>query len=308
MAKRRKQRKRGKQASYASTITFLVLVAVIAWFFQDNQPGDSKKATTQQSATTTSVGSSSSTVSTESNSVVNTGAVDYGNVDDVHPNESLASSVLTDTVKANLAANAVHFNGTGAFILNNDDSDLDPNVSSAMYVNLSPVDNLQRPGVANALLTKSARQYKNRVTTGNASKIEPVGWQQLKIGGRYQYLYNRGHSIGYAIAGSVSGFDASEANIQNITTQTAWANQASNGDVNNTGQNYYEGLVRKALDQNKRLRYQVTPVYDGDDLVPAGSHIQAKSTDGTLNFNVFVPNVQPGVAIDYTNGSAKVVN
>ena len=119
-------------------------------------------------------------------------------------------------------------------------------------------------------------------------------------------LYNRGHSIGYALAGSVRGFDASEANPQNITAQTAWANQASNGNDSNTGQNYYETQVRRAQDSRKTVRYRVTPVYDGDNLVPSGSHLEAKSSDGSLEFNVFVPNVEPGVVINYSTGYAKV--
>jgi DNA-entry nuclease len=244
---------------------------------------------------------------TKSVAVAVNGQIDYGTVSDEHPTNSLASSVLSDTVKTQLKTKTISFNGAGAFILNNNQTSLKANVSSQMYVSLAQVDNLGRPGVANALLTKSARQYQSRSDTGNDAKITPVGWHQLEIGGRYQYLYNRGHSIGYAIAGKVRGFDASEANQANISTQTAWANQASNGDNQNTGQNYYETLVRRALDQNKRVRYRVTPIYAGDNLVPAGTQLEAKSTDGALMFNVFVPNVQPGVAIDYASGVAKAV-
>ncbi len=239
-------------------------------------------------------------------SVKSDAKVNYGSTSDEHPNESLASSVLTANVVKQLGTNSVRFNGNGAFILNDNKTDLNAKVSSAPYVQLAKQDSLGRASVANALLTKASRQYQSRDQTGNSRQMQPVGWHQLSIGGNYKMLYNRGHSIGYALAGSVRGFDASEANPQNITAQTAWANQASNGNDSNTGQNYYETQVRRAQDNRKTVRYRVTPVYDGDNLVPSGSHLEAKSSDGSLEFNVFVPNVEPGVVINYSTGYAKV--
>ncbi|MCS9992450.1 DNA/RNA non-specific endonuclease [Weissella confusa] len=239
-------------------------------------------------------------------SVKSDAKVNYGSTSDEHPNESLASSVLTANVVKQLGTNSVRFNGNGAFILNDNKTDLNAKVSSAPYVQLAKQDSLGRAGVANALLTKASRQYQSRDQTGNSRQMQPVGWHQLSIGGNYKMLYNRGNSIGYALAGSVRGFDASEANPQNITAQTAWANQASNGNDSNTGQNYYETQVRRAQDNRKTVRYRVTPVYDGDNLVPSGSYLEAKSSDGSLEFNVFVPNVEPGVVINYSTGYAKV--
>lgn len=232
--------------------------------------------------------------------------IDVGKISDKSPNEVLANSVMTEGVKDQLR-NKIEFNGHGAFIVADNKTDLDANVTSAPYVDLAEVDSKNRAGQANALLSKSSRQYKDRRATGNSNTIEPSGWNQKKIA-KGRVLYNRGHSIGYALAGSIKGFNASEANVRNITTQTAWANQASNNDEQNTGQNYYEGLVRKALDTKTgiRIRYRVTPIYDGDNLVPSGNHIEAKSNDGSLEFNVFVPNVQPGVQINYSDGSSQI--
>lgn len=233
--------------------------------------------------------------------------VSYGTVTDTHPSESLAKTVLTDDVVKQLNANKVSFNKTGAYIVNDNQTNLNAQVNVAPYVQLAQQDSLGRPGVANAFLNRTSRQYQSRSETGNSRTIEPVGWQQATIGGRYNTLYNRGHLIGYVLAGSIKSFDPSEANPQNIATQTAWANQASNGNSENTGQNYYETLVRKSLDNNRNVRYRVTPVYIGDNLVPSGNHMEAKSKDGQLQFNVFVPNVQPGVEIDYATGNSTVV-
>ncbi len=51
---------------------------------------------------------------------------------------------------------------------------------------------------------------------------------------------------------------------------------------------WYEKLKIK----NKRIALLI---YEGDNLIPSGSHLEAKSADGSLEFNVFVPNVQQGI-------------
>ncbi|MCM0596076.1 DNA/RNA non-specific endonuclease [Weissella uvarum] len=217
-------------------------------------------------------------------------------------NAELANSVLTPNVKQQLGN--VSYSGYGAFDVKGGHSDLNTNVTSAPYVH-NTLDTKDRVAKADALLNKSSRQYKSREETGNDKKMTPPGFKNQRTGDAFNMLYNRGHVIGYAIAGSIKGFDASEANPKNIVTQTAWSNQASMGDSTNRGQNYYESLVRQALDKNMLVRYQVTPIYDQDNIVPSGMHIQAKSQDGALDFNAFVPNVQPGYVIDYKTGDAK---
>ena len=224
------------------------------------------------------------------------------------PSEKLAESVLTSSIKTQLKTDKIKYNSYGAFIIDNNKSNLNADVTSSPYAT-NTLDSQKRAYDGEALLNRTTRQYQNRESTNNgASDWKPIGFIQRKnLGGKYSHAYDRGHLLGYALIGGLKGFDASESNAKNIATQTAWANEAR--DKNSTGQNYYECLVRKALDQNKTVRYSVKDLYENKNAkVPAGAWIKAKSKDGSVNFNVFVPNVQSGLKINYNTGVTTIAN
>lgn len=213
--------------------------------------------------------------------------------------EQIAKEALPQSIKNSLED--PRFNGYGAYIVANNTTDLDVSFNATPYVENS-LDSKRRPSVANAVVNQAIREYNPRNDyKDNKVTLMPLGYhQRTSLKGKYTLAYNRGHLIGYAIAGKLSNFDASENNKQNIITQTSWANQAS--ESSNTGQNYYEGLIRQAQDQGRTIRYRATPMYVDNELVPRGVHLEAKSSDGALQFNVYVPNVQGNIIINYKTG------
>ena len=70
----------------------------------------------------------------------------------------------------------------------------------------------------------------------------------------------------------------------------------------------FENKVDKYVDDTgNHVLYRVTPVFEGDDLVASGVHMEAWSVedDGDgICFNVYCYNVQPGIGIDYIGKKA----
>ena len=293
-------RRRNKKQGWRWLIAFVILFALASGI-----PG-------KASSTTITSSPSAQTLVAKVNSLVENlsyrsrSSSTSGSSTMVTPSKQKAEAVLTANVKQQLGS-SITWNGDGAFIINNNKTKLNAKINNAPYA-VDRLDSQGRAWQGDAWLNKTTRQYKNRSETGNgATSWKPVGFMQLtNLKNGPTNAYDRGHLLGYALVGGLSSFNSSESNPKNIATQTAWANEARSTD--STGQNYYEGLVRKALDRGKQVRYRVTDIYDGNNLVPSGAHIEAKSKDGSLQFNVFVPNVQNNITINYATGKATATN
>lgn len=130
----------------------------------------------------------------------------------------------------------------------------------------------------------------------------PTGWHYNR--GQTE-IYNRGHLIAYTVTFNINaegkyeqGAEGSSDNPKNLATQSAYSNQVL--------MQIYEEQVRQALAQGKRVIYQVTTVFRGNELMPRGYWLQGLSTNGSVNFNVYIFNVQPGYVFNYTTGSSRV--
>ena len=161
------------------------------------------------------------------------------------------------------------------------------------YESYSPLDELGRCGVAMACIGKDIMPTEDR---GEIGHIEPSGWKQAQydcISGS-GYLYNRCHLIGFQLAGE-------NDNELNLITGT--------GYMNVTGMLPFENMIDDYVEETgNRVMYRVTPIYEGKyDLVAYGVLMEAYSVEDEgdgICFNVFCYNVQPGVAIDYYDGSS----
>ena len=127
---------------------------------------------------------------------------------------------------------------------------------------------------------------------GKIGQIKPSGWHTVKydnVDGKY--LYNRCHLIGYQLT-------AENANEKNLITGTRY--------MNVDGMLPFENMVADYIKETEHhVRYRVTPIYEGDNLVASGVEMEAESVEDEgegLSFHVYVYNVQPGIEIDYATG------
>ena len=129
---------------------------------------------------------------------------------------------------------------------------------------------------------------------GSISSIKPSGWNQAKYDGiSGGWLWNRCHLIGWQLS-------AENANRENLITGTRY--------MNISGMVPFENMVADYIrETGNHVAYRVTPVYIGNNLVCSGVQMEAYSIedDGEgIEFNVYCYNVQPGIKINYADGSS----
>lgn len=175
-------------------------------------------------------------------------------------------------------------NGTPEFA----DGELD----AAAFETYAPLDDLGRCGTAEACIGQEIMPTEER---GAIGQLKPAGWHTVKydcVDGKY--LYNRCHLIGYQLSGE-------NANACNLITGTRY--------LNVEGMLPFENMVADYVKESgNHVRYRVTPVYVGEELLARGVTIEAMSVEDAgegICFFVYCYNVQPGVEIDYRTGESR---
>ncbi len=190
---------------------------------------------------------------------------------------------------AYVATNPTADEGDYAEINDNTPSFTADDATTEAFQSFSRLDRLGRCGTAYACLGPETLPTDAR---SDISEVHPSGWVQHFydfIEG--ESLYNRSHLIAHCLSGQ-------NANEKNLITGT----RHFNADVMEP----IEAMVLNYIEQTgNHVLYRVTPVFKGDELVARGVQIEALSMeDGGqgVSLNVFLRNIQPGVAIDYATG------
>lgn len=169
-------------------------------------------------------------------------------------------------------------------------------VKAEAYEEYLPLDSLGRCTLTSAIVCKETMP-KSGEKRGSISDVKPTGWVQAKydcVPGKN--LYNRCHLIGWQLT-------AENANKRNLITGTRY--------LNIDGMLDHENMVAEYIKTtNGYVAYQVTPIFDGNNLVATGVQMEGYSIDdngATICFNIFCYNVQPGVEINYKTGVSKLI-
>jgi DNA-entry nuclease len=132
-------------------------------------------------------------------------------------------------------------------------------------------------------------------------RVRPSGWHQIRYKGIIDsdppFLYHRCHLIAYSLTGQ-------GANEKDLITGTRYFNVH--------GMLPFEKEVMDYLwDTDFHVLYRVTPVFEGNELLCRGVIMEAWSVEDrgrSVCFCAFVYNVQPGIVLDYRDGSSRAEN
>ncbi|MGN0342906.1 MAG: DNA/RNA non-specific endonuclease [Roseburia sp.] len=166
--------------------------------------------------------------------------------------------------------------------------------AATSYESYAALDELGRCGVCVASVGQDLMPTEERGAIGT---IKPTGWHTVKysdvIGDNY--LYNRCHLLAYQLTGE-------NANEQNLITGTRYLNMEGMLPFENRVAEYVTSTGNHVL-------YRVTPVFEENNLVASGVRMEAQSVEDEgagVCFHVYCYNVQPGIKIDYADGSSEV--
>lgn len=243
----------------------------------------------------------------------------------------------------NLLENSSYDNG-GFFILNNNmmfDDDKWPSICQHKII----LDEIQNIEIKTIKVLLSKRFNKNK-DNSEASEIHKekkgkylewttkpdnvYGKQQIDIDCSVcpsDDIFNRGHLIADSIIGYCNEFDYRKR--ENFVMITNWCNRANTNHKTRKacGMFYFENVILNTLEKGIDVEYRVTPIFKKNsegvkqefEYLPRGVILEAKTPNKEAfevdddyvimnEFNVFIPNAQNGLDINYKTGSIKATS
>ena len=213
-------------------------------------------------------------------------------VADMLPEEETPAQIATVTVYD--LGDIPEYSGEAYCVINGNTPFFEEaDLTAGAFESFAELDELGRCGVTEACVGKELMPTADRESI---SHVYPSGWVNVPysfVDG--EYLYNRCHLIGFQLTGE-------NDNEQNLITGTRY--------MNTEGMLPFENMVADYVKETgNHVRYRVSPIFEGDELVARGVLMEAWSVEDSgegICFNVYCYNVQPGVIIDYATGESGI--
>ena len=222
------------------------------------------------------------------------GAADVGGLSGAQPAEQTQEESLPEDTSENVPSvsgdEIPAYEGEPYVTVNGNEPEFDDGLlKEESFEEYGSLDKYGRCTTATACLSTDT-QPGNGEARGDISSVHPSGWRSGEG-------WERCHLIGWQLSGE-------NDNARNLVTGTHY--------MNVSGMLPFENDVEWYISETgNHVLYEVTPVYEGKNLICSGVQMQAESVEDKgkgISFNVFCFNVAPGKTIDYKTGETKVTD
>lgn len=207
-----------------------------------------------------------------------------------HLNKKVSGGKLKIRYCRNVSSTKNEFN---YFVVNNNISEISfpRKREETGYILEHSIDYKKRPIGARYFIKQGDGDYQR------SASVTPSYWNRLKLTTDYDKFFRRGHLIASTFGGDKKMSDTSNRGKLSQFIQTKWSNENDNGR-NPYCQWHFEKIIKDRVVTDS-VCMDSRPIYRNKaDIIPIGVHLQAVTAEESL-FNVFLPNIDPNIVIDY---------
>lgn len=185
-------------------------------------------------------------------------------------------------------------NESNYFVVNGNIAEIEfPGECETGYIECHSRDDCERPIGAKFFIKQGDGEYKR----GNT--VTPSFWDILSENDDYESFFHRGHIIASAFGGDKKMPNTRNRGKLSQFIQTKWSNENDYG-LNPYCQWRFEEKIKERVVTDS-VCIDSRPIYRNKaDKIPIGIHMQAVTEKESL-FNVFIPNIDPNLKINYKN-------